>query len=205
MNGHSLNSFLVLLGLLGFISGSFCSSHVNSVEARILKAEEELWEESLPLKAGSRVYKLEGIKPNTWYEVKISYPASMPAFFSLQLVRGDSESGMNLNRRLLNTEKIIFKTESLDVIQKQGGISVLVTVEPEGVVALKNVREREFIIFNIVCNELLLGIPQQVWWVVLLVLLCLVAAFIIPLFLPPYLLPRNHTRVSEHQNDPKTS
>lgn len=79
--------------------------------------------------------------------------------------------GVNLNRRLLNTEKLIFKTESLDIIQKQvcffllrvlilclnaqrktvvqGGVNVLVTVEPEGVVALKNVQERELIIFNI--------------------------------------------------------
>lgn len=86
---------------------------------------------------------------------------------------GDSDSAMNLNRRLLNTEKIIFKTESLELIQNQvrtihdyvcnvrylkalqtfilvqGGMHVLVTVEPEGVVAIRGVKERESIIYNI--------------------------------------------------------
>lgn len=57
--------------------------------------------------------------------------------------------GLNQNRRLLNTEKLIFKTENLDVLNDQGGMYVLVTVEPEGVVAMPNVQEREFIIFNI--------------------------------------------------------
>ncbi|KAK4755925.1 hypothetical protein SAY87_009682 [Trapa incisa] len=204
MNGQFLNSFLVLVAFLSFISDSICFSHVNFIETRILKAEEELWEESLPLQAGSRVYKLEGIKPNTWYEVKISYPASIPACFSLQLVRDHSGLGINPNRRLLNTEKLIFKTESLDIIKKQDGVKVLVAVEPEGVVALKNVRERERIVFNIVCNELYLGIPQQVWWVVFLALLCLIAAFTAPLFLPPYLLPRNPGLASGHGIDPKT-
>lgn len=39
-----------------------------------------------------------------------------------------------------------------------------------------------------VCDELLLGIPHQAWWVVGFVLVCLVLAFIIPSFLPPFLL-----------------
>lgn len=80
---------------------------------------------------------------------------------------------MNLNRKLLNAEKIIFKTESLELIQNQvhtindyacivgylkalqssilvqGGMHVLVTVEPEGVVAIRDLKERESIIYNI--------------------------------------------------------
>ncbi|KAB2072575.1 hypothetical protein ES319_A07G025600v1 [Gossypium barbadense] len=94
---------------------------------------------------GSRVYKLQDLKSLTWYEVKISYPAS-------------------------------------------GGLHILVTVEPEGFVAIPNTKEREFIIFNIVCDELLLGIPYYAWWVVAFVVLCLVSALIIPTYLPSYLL-----------------
>nr|GMD57334.1 uncharacterized protein LOC109179876 isoform X2 [Ipomoea batatas] len=71
---------------------------------------------------------------------------------------------------------------------------VLVTVEPEGVVAIRGVQERKFIIFNIVCDELYLGIPEKAWYVVMLVILCLVVAFVIPPFLPLYLLPTSQNR-----------
>ncbi|RZB86240.1 hypothetical protein D0Y65_026348 [Glycine soja] len=53
-----------------------------------------------------------GLKPHTWYEVKISYLASIPASFSIQLKRNKSDVVLNNNRRLLNTEKLIFKTNS---------------------------------------------------------------------------------------------
>ncbi|KAL1339291.1 hypothetical protein AAHE18_U025400 [Arachis hypogaea] len=38
---------------------------------------------------------------------------------------------------------------------------LFVTVEPEGFPAIPHVQERQFIIFNIVCDELLLGIPHK--------------------------------------------
>ncbi|MBA0578091.1 hypothetical protein Gohar_014536, partial [Gossypium harknessii] len=89
------------------------------LDGAVLNVGEELKAETLPLKLGSRVYKLQGLKSLTWYEVKISYPASIPASFSLQLKKGDLESGLNRNRRLLNTEKLIFKTDNLDSINDQ--------------------------------------------------------------------------------------
>ncbi|XP_058740559.1 uncharacterized protein LOC131612824 isoform X2 [Vicia villosa] len=86
-----------------------------------------------------------------WYEVKI------PASFSLQLKRNKSDVVLNNSRRLLNTEKLIFKTHS----DQDEAHLVLVTVEPEGFPAKQHVPERKFIIFNIVCDELLLGIPYK--------------------------------------------
>ncbi|KAI5424403.1 hypothetical protein KIW84_030550 [Lathyrus oleraceus] len=74
---------------------------------------------------------------------------------------------------------------------------VLVTVEPEGFPAKPHVPERKFIIFNIVCDELLLGIPYKAWWVVALALLCLGVAFAVPCFLPLYLLPKNQVLQSD--------
>ncbi|XP_050366023.1 uncharacterized protein LOC126784596 [Argentina anserina] len=160
-------------------------SYGDLVDQKVLNVGEELRRESMPLRMGSRLYRLQGIRPSTWYEVKISYPASIPASFSIQLKRGDSELPLNgNNRRLLNTEKLIFINNWND----EGGMYVLVTVEPEGVVAIPDAQEREDIIFNIVCDELLLGIPHQAWWVVGFVVVCLVLAFIIPSFLPPFLL-----------------
>ncbi|XP_056166630.1 uncharacterized protein LOC115674433 [Syzygium oleosum] len=200
-----LHSLVVLLCTLSFAGNRVCYAFDNTVEKTMLKVGEELWKESLPLHRGSCLYKLEGLKPYTWYEVKISYPASIPACFSLQLTWGDSDSAMNLNRKLLNTEKIIFKTESLELIQNQGGMHVLVTVEPEGVVAIRDVKERESIIYNIVCDELLLGIPHKAWPVGILVLLCLVVAFIVPSFLPPFLLAKSRSQQELHEDVSKNS
>ncbi|KAK8535286.1 hypothetical protein V6N12_056809 [Hibiscus sabdariffa] len=175
-----LNQFnlFIPIYILIFIVSSSIFSHGKGLDAGVLNVGEELKAETLPLKMGSRAYKLQGLKSLTWYEVKISYPAS----------KGESDSGLSRNRRLLNTEKLIFKTDDLDTINDQGGLFVLVTVEPEGFVAIPNTKEREFIIFNIVCDELLLGIPYQAWWVVVFVVLCLVSALIIPGYLPSYLL-----------------
>ncbi|KAF1859457.1 hypothetical protein Lal_00010041, partial [Lupinus albus] len=160
-------------------------AHCHRVEDKILDAGEELCQETLPLQGGSRFYHIQRLKPHMWYEVKISYPASIPASFSLQLKRDKSSMELKSNRRLLNTEKLIFKSYS-----DQDKTYVLVTVEPEGVPAKPYIRERQFIIFNIVCDELLLGIPHKAWWVVALALLCLGIALVIPYFLPSYLLPK---------------
>uniref|UniRef100_A0A803NXW6 Uncharacterized protein n=1 Tax=Cannabis sativa TaxID=3483 RepID=A0A803NXW6_CANSA len=198
------------------------------VDHKVLKVGEELWRETLPFQMGSRLYQLQGLKSYTWYEVKISYPASIPASFSLELKKGSANS-LHTSRRLLNTEKLIFKTESLsnevqlffleirlnylmcrvnknlNLWNLQNGMNILVTVEPEGFVAKPNVPEREFMLFNIVCDELLLGIPHKAWWVAAMVLLCLCLAFFIPSFLPPYLLPKDQSHLSCNQNASKDS
>ncbi|XP_059640434.1 uncharacterized protein LOC132282699 isoform X3 [Cornus florida] len=148
---------------------------------------------------GSRLYQLEGLKPHTWYEVKISYPASIPSSFSLQLRRGNSDSGLKQRRKLLNTEKLIFKSDSMDLLRDQDGTYVLVTVEPEGFVAMPHVQEQKYVIFNIVCDELLLGIPHEAWWVVILAVLCLGSAFVIPRFLPSFLLRTKRSSQSATQ------
>ncbi|XP_038710747.1 uncharacterized protein LOC120005272 isoform X2 [Tripterygium wilfordii] len=162
-------------------------------DIKILTVGEELWKETLPLQSGSRLYQLKGIKPSSWYEVKISYPASIPARFSVELKKDSAELGLNRNRRLLNTEKLIFKTDGVTALNNKDKVFVLVTVEPEGFVAIPHVPERKFITYNIVCDELLLGIPHKAWWVAIMALLCLTLAFIIPRSLPSYLLPMNQS------------
>ncbi|XP_019417038.1 PREDICTED: uncharacterized protein LOC109328170 [Lupinus angustifolius] len=157
----------------------------NMVEDKILKTGEELWRETMPLQGGSRFYQIQNLKPKMWYEVKISYPASIPASFSIELKRDKLNMVINKNRRLLNTEKLIFKNYS-----DQDKTYVLVTVKPEGFLAKPHVPERQFVIFNIVCDELLLGIPHKAWWVVALALMGLGIAFMVPSLLPSYLLPK---------------
>ncbi|CAJ1960800.1 unnamed protein product [Sphenostylis stenocarpa] len=188
------NMLILLCILLIIVNGpTLCIG--NNVEDKILKVGEELWKETMPLQGGSCFYQLQGLKPHTWYEVKISYPASIPASFSIQLKRNKSDVVLNNNRRLLNTEKLIFKTSE----NQEEFPLVLVTVEPEGFAAKPHVPERQFIIFNIVCDELLFGIPHEAWWVVALAVLGLGMAFIVPYFLPLYLLPKNNVpRTDDH-------
>uniref|UniRef100_A0A7N1A7J6 Uncharacterized protein n=1 Tax=Kalanchoe fedtschenkoi TaxID=63787 RepID=A0A7N1A7J6_KALFE len=176
---------LILLCFYTHFTGSLAASHPDR---KVLKVGEELWKETLPLQRGSALYELHGLEPFKWYEVKISYPASIPASFSLHLRSDASELGVHRQRKLLNTEKLIFQ---YDNPENEGSIYILVTVMPEGVVAIPNVKEREFIIFNIVCDELMLGIPHKAWWVGALVLLCLALAAIVPRCLPPFLLQSN--------------
>ncbi|GER25607.1 hypothetical protein STAS_01205 [Striga asiatica] len=172
------------------------SDHDNqcSLGANVQPWKYELFKETLILQNGACLYELRGLRPRTWYEVKISYPASIPASFSLQLSRGTSDLGLNRGRKLLNTEKLIFKTDEIPSLVEQGRMYVLLNVEPEGVVAIPGKQERDYITFNIVCDELLLGIPHKAWFVVALVLVCLVFAFVVPSFLPPFLLPEKGNR-----------
>lgn len=59
-------------------------------ENKILRVGEELWRETLPLKGGSRLYQLQDLKPQTWYEVKISYPASVCILCLFSVLCGES-------------------------------------------------------------------------------------------------------------------
>ncbi|XP_052148279.1 uncharacterized protein LOC127767096 [Oryza glaberrima] len=166
--------------LLLLLSRLLLSSASSLEEGRVLTVGEELMGETMPLRHGSRLYRLDGTRPSAWYEVKISYPASIPSSFSIRLVDDPHsvEDLGSMNRRLLNTEKIIFKAQS------SRPVYVLVTVEPEGVVAKPNVPERELAMFNIVCDELMLGIPHFAWWVGIGSLFCIALASVAPYFLP---------------------
>ncbi|XP_022134867.1 uncharacterized protein LOC111006945 isoform X2 [Momordica charantia] len=154
---------------------------------------------------GSRLYHLQGLKPDTWYEVKISYPGSIPASFSLELKRDLRSPVEKQSRKLLDTEKLIFRTESINLQGDQVDMHILVTVKSEGVVAIPSVQERESFIFNIVCDELLVGIPHKAWGVAILVIICLILSFIIPSRLPSWLLKANQTQGSVNHHSSKNS
>ncbi|XP_043713560.1 uncharacterized protein LOC122662065 [Telopea speciosissima] len=190
MTHVSIYSVIFLLYLNCFIANCMPTNHDNRIDSKTLFVGEELQQETLPLQMGSRLYLLSGLNLSSWYEVKISYPASIPTSFSIQLKRGKLDHEFNWNRRLLNTEKLIFKANFLDLNSYKDGTYVLVTAETAGIVALPRAQERQFVVFNIVCDELLLGIPHKAWWVGILVFLCLGSALVIPNFLPEQLLQK---------------
>ncbi|KAK1314398.1 Pentatricopeptide repeat-containing protein [Acorus calamus] len=113
----------------------------------------ELQQETIPLQNGYRFYNILGLKASKWYEVKISYPASIPSSFSIQLKSDPSDFGLNKNRRLLNTEKLIFNVKNHNWTSGDSKLYALVTVEPEGIVGKLHVQERELVIFNIAIVE----------------------------------------------------
>ncbi|XP_038972172.1 uncharacterized protein LOC103697113 isoform X2 [Phoenix dactylifera] len=112
-------------------------------DIKALTVGDEIKNDPLPLHMGQRIYELRGLRESAWYEVKISYPVSIPARFSIQLKTGESELWLRKNRRLLNTEKLIFKADG------HRPVYVIVTVEAEGFVAKPNLKERELAVFNI--------------------------------------------------------
>ncbi|KAH7661868.1 hypothetical protein IHE45_15G092600 [Dioscorea alata] len=147
-----------------------------NADTRILTVGEELRGETLPLKSGRRFYRLAGLKESAWYEI--------PASFDIRLEKDVPEIWLGRNRRLLNTEKMIFKADKSDELSNIGGMYALVTVEAAGVIAKPGLPERELVVYNIVCDELLFGIPHKAWWVGIAALLCLILASVIPYFFP---------------------
>ncbi|GLJ14996.1 hypothetical protein SUGI_0244850 [Cryptomeria japonica] len=187
-------------GLLVCLHG--CAAHAASLpqnfdrsSAKMLNVGEELTREVLPLSKGQSLYELHGLKAPRWYEVKISYPASIPARFSIAIVQDNSTKVFNLGRRLLNTEKLIFKADNIvPEVSGYDRIFALVSVEPAGVVAKSHFREQQFVIFNIVCDELLFGIPNQAWWVGFVVVLGIAIILSVTNFLPSEWLPRESSK-----------
>ncbi|KAI3842941.1 hypothetical protein MKX03_013428 [Papaver bracteatum] len=72
----SMSLFLYLLMLL-----QFCT--LQSV-IKVMNVGEHLLCETLPFEMGSHLYRLNGLKSSTWYEVKISYPASKHVLVSVE-------------------------------------------------------------------------------------------------------------------------
>lgn len=158
-----------------------------------MKVGEELLAEQLALEKGRRIYVLEGLELPKSYEVKISYPASIPARFTIKLLKEGSFQASRGGRRLLNTEKLMFRADESQGAKIYGSMPsarVLVTVEPAGVVAMPHTQDQAFAIFNILCEEVKFGIPRQAWWIALLGALAILISAISPMLLPKHLLPR---------------
>ncbi|XP_076884557.1 uncharacterized protein LOC143533764 [Bidens hawaiensis] len=156
-----------------------------------LKVGEELKEQAILLQTGSRIYQLQGLRPSMWYEVKISYPASVGSikvglvFTVFGTCKTDTRLDILFLKNIDNTKPSVLGW---------GETFVTLTVEPEGVVAIPNEKERAVVVYNIVCDELVLGISRKALWVVILAVVCLGVAFMIPSFLPFAVISKDRTR-----------
>lgn len=168
-------------------------------DIRKLKVGQELFQEELALWRGRCVYELQGLELSKSYEVKVSYPASIPASFTIELLKEGSFQATRGGRKLLNTEKLMFRAdESKHAMVYDGMLSVhvLITVESAGVVAKRYTKERATVIYNILCEEVRFGIPRQAWWIGILGAIAIMGSVLAPMLLPPHLLPRRGKETS---------
>eukprot|EP00250_Pteridium_aquilinum_P009561 c18754_g1_i2 orf=532-1290(+) len=162
-------------------------------DVRKLKVGQELFTEQLALNRGQCIYVLEGLELPKSYEVKISYPASIPASFTIELLKEGSFQATRGGRRLLNTEKLMFRadeSQGAEIYDDMLSAHVLVTVEPASVVAMPHTKDHTFAVFNILCEEVKFGIPRQAWWIGLLGAVAVLISAVAPMLLPRHLLPR---------------
>eukprot|EP00741_Cyanophora_paradoxa_P008496 tig00001336_g8221.t1 len=127
---------------------------------------------------GWRLFALTALRPHAHYEVRISYPATMPSKFSLRLI-GDAEK--DLRRSLFNTEKLMFKTGALGEIlgfSLPRGLSYTVCVEVEAEGVSFQSKAPNFVQFNIVLEELFYDIPYGAIKLGVVASLALVLAFV---------------------------
>lgn len=194
MHGVMATVFELVLGLLlaSVVTNTYClaashhdtSSH-DSQAVVTLTPDHPLFGVSSPIPA-SHVYRLEGLLPDTPYEVRISHPATMPARFLLEFIspitQNEDSSIPNTRspteRRLLDTDKIMFRTNAQGRVQVgsatlQSPFSLKVTVLRYAVSWKEGFHERP-VVFDIVLETLVLGgIPREVLKIAALVAVAL--------------------------------
>ncbi|KAL0036451.1 hypothetical protein WJX77_008314 [Trebouxia sp. C0004] len=139
-------------------------------------------------------YSLEDLKPDTGYEVRVSYPATVPSKVTLQLISRNSAQPVHTHRRqLLDTEKIIFYTDDLATYQGQEHI-VEIQAEATGIHRDGPAAKPDYFLYNIgqldlgpaqlcdaVLAELVLGVPRDAFPVVMMVFFAVMAvALLLP-------------------------
>lgn len=180
--------------LLVCVSCLGCGAHgLGSSDVPVLRVGEEKKGESLSFYDGSsREYEVRGLQDRKWYEIKISYPASIPASFEISLVHKSSPDMPRSGRRLLNTEKMMFYVTK-DFPQQAATAEywkrVIVVVHPAAVLSKQHTSNQPFILYNIMCEEVIMGIPKQAWWVGFLAVLVVCFAYSVSTMLPATLIP----------------
>eukprot|EP01112_Ceratiomyxa_fruticulosa_P007084 TRINITY_DN1829_c0_g1_i1.p1 TRINITY_DN1829_c0_g1~~TRINITY_DN1829_c0_g1_i1.p1 ORF type:complete len:199 (+),score=41.07 TRINITY_DN1829_c0_g1_i1:317-913(+) len=178
-----------VIALVAFPTISHCSYRIKTLKPDLALSKE------IVTPGSTIVYKLEQLQASSHYEVRISYPATSPTDFIIQLVTEDSET-FDTGRDLLNTEKVMFQTDSKGKILGKFPSSplsqttlqppyVIVTAKYAGVSYLPNM-EKEEVVYDIVLETLLKGAPFDVIKIAVVVVLGLifVVAVVIPQLLP---------------------
>ncbi|GMH33067.1 hypothetical protein BSKO_00901 [Bryopsis sp. KO-2023] len=160
-----IQCFCVLIVCSGCVGG------VGVVEDLIVK--QGLTAQKLMMGKEDKVYRLIGLKRNKSYEVRVSYPATIPCKISLGVFRSkEGISSSSKFRKLLNVEKLIFNSEESDVMFAK------MHAEADGVRPLAVNEPQDWLLYNIVLEEVMFGIPVDSFPVIAMAVAILVVAFL---------------------------
>eukprot|EP00668_Euglena_longa_P014640 GGOE01018636.1.p3 GENE.GGOE01018636.1~~GGOE01018636.1.p3 ORF type:complete len:144 (+),score=32.02 GGOE01018636.1:3-434(+) len=116
-------------------------------------------------------YRIVGLAPSASYEIKVSYPATMPATFEVLWGAAQSQT----SRRLLNTHKEIFATDGHGQVKVEGQLGttefMLLALRESHSYDIAR-EQREAILYNIVVAPVLFGVPTEAYPLILVGLLC---------------------------------
>jgi hypothetical protein len=111
----------------------------------------------------SKLYRMTNLQSEKKYEIRVSYPATMPAIFTIKVSNELSSLRGTHNKKLLNIEKEIFEAKSQEMYAH-------VHVEREGESWDPKIRDSP-IIFNIIVETLVFGsVPSSAIRLIILVI-----------------------------------
>jgi len=121
----------------------------------------------------TEVYHLVKLQPSRSYELRISYPSTTPTDFYMEMIPQEALL-QGKTRKLLNIDKLVF---SSDITEHYVNVTAIRTGVPYDPASLADP-----IVYNIVLEELLLGVPWHSWRLVVLVLVIfyLTVKYLIP-------------------------
>jgi len=134
----------------------------------------------------SVIYALDGLEPNSHYEVRISYPATSPTEFSISFV---NQVEFKTSRQLLNIEKLMFQTDEeakvVGFAKTTENYLVKVSATYSGVSTIAGADKRP-VVYNIVLETLFFGIPYDSVFIASGVAVAVIVIFgaILPQILP---------------------
>lgn len=125
------------------------------------------------------LYELVDLQPRTQYEVRVSYPATIPSLIYFSWESDDEASAIRelQRRRLLNLEKVMFTT---DLKAHPPGL-LRVSADREGVHRDGPNAGNTLLYYNIELAPAIMGVPVVAFPVIMYILIgCVVIAYWVP-------------------------
>lgn len=161
----------------------------------VLRPNSQLSRELLKLDVEHKRYELTDLAPSTSYELRFSYPATIPARILFEVTGSSSDSTQrsrlrHSSRKLLNCEKTIISTDQLGRVQGHEHAAVVIQAQRSSVHRDGPGGGPEYLIYNLVLAQLWYGVPHDAFPLIY----CAVALLVVVLIFTPIftrrLLPR---------------
>lgn len=163
-------TLICLLSLLAFVEGS---------ELLTLRVNEQRVGEHIRLDSEIKTYVLIDLSPLSSYEVRVSYPATVPArvVFAFDEFAATNRRRLFRLRKLLDCEKCIFRTDGSARVLGSLNPKVLLRAERKGLSFHRDgpAAGGPTLVYNIALVPLWLGIPLDTFPIIIGVLLLLCA------------------------------